>query len=191
MRDLNIDFIELYIKVDQFIRDANVSEKGVSLYIEQMERESFNGPMYVNTWNDDLNMLRQLRRKRNQLTHEAGFDSDICEKTDYDWLKTFYDRLMSASDPTAMLYKAKAEELQKAEEQKRKLEEERRLKKLEQSKLQKQVPVKNDSSVYEPDDSDIEIERVRFKCVQLEPVQCQPPKRKSLWQRIKDFFFAQ
>ncbi len=100
MRDLNVDFIELYIKVDQFIRDANGSEKGVSLYIEQMEKECFNGPLYVKTWNDDLNMLRQLRRIMNQLTHEAGFDSDICEKTEYDWLKGFYDRLMTSKDQT-------------------------------------------------------------------------------------------
>ena len=58
MRDLNVDFIELYIKVDQFIRDANGSEKGVSLYIEQMEKECFNGPLYVKTWNDDLNSTK-------------------------------------------------------------------------------------------------------------------------------------
>ena len=191
MSNLDKDFINLYIKVDQFILDANGSKKGVSLYIEQMEKECFNGPMYVKTWKDDLNMLRHLRRIRNQLTHEAGFDSDICEKPDYDWLKSFYDRLMSASDPTALQKKKKNEELQKAEEQKRRLDEESRFKKLEQSKLQKQVSVKDDSSVYDPDDSDVEIEQVRFNCVQLDLGQYQPPKRKSFWQRIKDFFFEQ
>ena len=91
---------------------------------------------------------------------------------------------MSASDPTALFYKAKTEELQKAEEQKRRFEEERRHKVLEQSKLQKQVSVKNDSYVHKPDDSDVEIERV-----QLKREQYQDPKRKSFWQKIKDFFF--
>jgi hypothetical protein len=184
MRDLNIDYIDLYKKVDRFIRDANGAVEGVTLYIEQMEKDRFNGSIYVETWDDDLKMLKRLRWIRNQLSHEADFDSDICKKTDYDWLKDFYDRLMSASDPTAMLYKAKAEVLHKSEEQKRRLEEERRLKLLEQSKLQKQVSVKNDHSAHETDDSDVEIERV-----QLKRAPHQPQKRKTFWQRIKDFFF--
>ena len=182
MRDLIIDYLDLYKIVDRFIRDANGSVEGVTPYIEQMEKDRFSGSIYVDTWDDDLKMLKRLRWIRNQLSHEADFDSDICQKTDYEWLKIFYDRLMSASDPTAKLYKAKAEESQKAEAQKRRFEEERRHKLLEQSMLQKQVSVKNDSSVHKPDDSAVEIERV-----QLNRVQYQTPKRKSFWQKIKDF----
>ena len=40
MRDLNVDFLELYIKVDQFIRDANGSEKGVSLSLNKWRKNA-------------------------------------------------------------------------------------------------------------------------------------------------------
>ena len=189
MIELNIKYYELYKKVDRFICDANGSTKGVTLYIEQMEEESLSAQMYVDTWNDDLKMLKQMRWIRNGLSHDAGFDSDICEMADYEWLKNFYDRLMSASDPMAMLHKAKIEEKQRREEQKRRLEEERKrerqLKQLEQKKLQEQLSERNDSTAHKTDDLDVEIEQLKIKRVQF-----QAPKKKSFWQKVKDFFFG-
>ncbi len=189
MIELNIKYYELYKKVDRFICDANGSTKGVTLYVEQMEEESLSAQMYVDTWNDDLKKLRRLRHIRNELSHDAGFDSDICEMADYEWLKNFYDRLMSASDPMAMLNKAKIEEKQRREEQKRRLEEERKrerqLKQLEQNKLQEQLSERNDSTAHKTDDLDVEIEQLKIKRVQF-----QAPKKKSFWQRVKDFFFG-
>jgi hypothetical protein len=81
---------------------------------------------------EDYDKLKRLRWIRNQLSHEVGYDSDICEDTDYDWLEAFSHRLYSANDPLATMNKAEnAERQRRAEEQRRiqaqkRAEEERR-----------------------------------------------------------------
>ena len=106
MRELNVDFMNLYISVDNFIRDAYDSPEGVSEYIRQMEKKEAAGRLKVAAWDRDYKALKHLRWIRNQLTHEVGYDSDICKKTDYDRLRSFEDRLLSCSDPLAELRKA-------------------------------------------------------------------------------------
>lgn len=171
MRDLNIDFMDLYKSVDRFIRDAYRSEEGVSEYIRQMEQNAFKGARYVATWKTDYDMLKHLRWIRNQLSHEVGYDEDICEESDYDWLDAFSSKLYSSNDPIALMNKAeKAEEERRREEQRRqqaqkRAEEERQ----RQAQLrQQQQPASSYTNTPKP--------------------QYQPPKKKSLWQRIKDFF---
>lgn len=119
MRDLNIDFLELYKDVDKFIREAYSSADGVTEYIRNMEQYSIKGPRYVDTWKKDYDMLQRVKRIRNQLAHDVRFDSDICEENDYDWLYNFHRRLFSAEDPLAMMIKQeKAESQRRASEEK-------------------------------------------------------------------------
>ena len=171
MRDLNIDFMDLYKSVERFIRDAYSSTEGVSEYIRQMEQNDFKGKRYVDTWGADYDKLKRLRWIRNQLSHEVGYDSDICEGADYDWLETFSQRLYSANDPLSAMNKGEnAERQRRAEEQRRiqaqkRAEEERRR---QMQMRQQQQPAS--SYTYTPQ------------------TQYQPPKRKSFWQRLKDFF---
>lgn len=113
MRDLNIDFLELYKDVDKFIREAYSSADGVTEYIRNMEQYSLKGPRYVNTWRKDYDMLQRVKRIRNQLAHDVRFDSDICEENDYDWLYNFHRRLFSAEDPLAMMIKQEKAERQR------------------------------------------------------------------------------
>ena len=171
MRDLNIDFMDLYKSVDRFIRDAYSSTEGVSEYIRQMEQNDFKGRRYVATWGADYDKLKRLRWIRNQLSHEVGYDSDICEDADYDWLEVFSQRLYSANDPLSAMNKAEnAKRQRRAEEQRRiqaqkRAEEERRR---QMQMRQQQQPAS--SYTYTPQ------------------AQYQPPKRKTFWQRIKSFF---
>ena len=171
MRDLNIDFMDLYKSVDRFIRDAYSSSEGVSEYIRQMEKNDFKGRRYVVTWGEDYVKLKRLRWIRNQLSHEVGYDSDICEESDYYWLETFSSRLYSANDPLSAMNKAEnAERQRRAEEQRRiqaqkRAEEERRR---QMQMRQQQQPAS--SYTYTPQ------------------AQYQTPKRKTFWQRLKDFF---
>ncbi|MCR5151154.1 MAG: hypothetical protein K6B52_08005 [Clostridiales bacterium] len=171
MRDLNIDFIDLYKSVDRFIRDAYSTAEGVSEYIRQMEQNDFKGRHYVATWGADYDRLKRLRWIRNQLSHEVGYDSDICENTDYDWLEAFSKRLYSANDPlSSMINAEKADHQRRLAEQRRiqtqKLVEEERRQQMQ--KHHQQQPASTYS--YTPQ------------------TQHQPPKRKSFWQRLKDFF---
>ena len=160
MRDLNIDFMDLYKSVDRFIRDAYSSAEGVSEYIRQMEQNDFKGRRYVATWGADYDKLKRLRWIRNQLSHEVGYDSDICEESDYDWLDTFRGRLYSSNDPMAIMNKVEEAERQ------RRLAEQRR----KQAQMRQQQKAATSYNTYAPQQ------------------QYQPPKHKTLWQRIKMFF---
>ncbi len=170
MRDLNIDFLDLYKSVDRFIRDAYSSTEGVSEYLRQMEQLDYKGRRYVTTWNEDYSKLKKLRWIRNQLSHEVGYDSDIGDNGDYDWLEEFSSRLYSAEDPISEMNQAEESERQMRLEQQRRIrelkreEEERR----RQAQMLQQQPAT--SNTYTP------------------PSQSQRPKRKSFWQRIKSFF---
>ena len=170
MRDLNIDFMDLYKSVDRFIRDAYSSSDGVSEYIRQMEYVFLDGKHYVATWSMDFDNLKRMRWIRNQLSHEVGYDSDICEEADYDWLETFRSRLYSANDPLSALKNAENAERQMRLEEQRRLQEkkraEERLRQTNISQQQQTVP--------------------QYPYIPQTPFQ--PPKRKTFWQRLKDLF---
>ncbi len=105
MRDLNIDFMDLYKRTDRFMKDAYSSSEGVSEYIRLMESCFNRGSSSVQGWKSDYDNLKHVRWIRNQLAHEVSYDSDICSSDDYEWLDGFYKRLFSTDDPLAMLRK--------------------------------------------------------------------------------------
>lgn len=105
MRDLNIDFMDLYKRTDRFIKDAYSSSEGVSEYIRLMEAGFNRGNVNILGWKSDYDNLKHIRWIRNQLAHEVSYDSDICLLSDYEWLEDFYNRLFSATDPLGKLRK--------------------------------------------------------------------------------------
>ena len=172
MRDLNIDFMDLYKSVDRFIKDAYSSSEGVSEYIRQMELNFVQGGQYVSTWSEDYNKLKQLRRIRNQLAHEVGYDSDICEESDYNWLESFNSRLYSASDPLAVMNQAENAERQRRAEEQRRIQAQKRAEEERRRQMQMIQQQQQPSSSY----------------TYMPQPQYQPPKKKSFWQRLKEFF---
>ena len=105
MRDMNIDFMDLYKRTDRFIKDAYSSSEGVSEYIRSMESCFNKGNSSVRGWKNDYDNLKHVRWIRNQLAHEVSYDSDICSFYDYEWLDNFYKRLFSSDDPLGTLRK--------------------------------------------------------------------------------------
>ncbi len=105
MRDLNIDFMDLYKRTDRFIKDAYSSSEGVSEYIRLMDTDFIRGSTNIRGWKSDYNNLKHIRWIRNQLAHEVSYNSDICSVIDYEWLEEFYKRLFSSDDPLATLRK--------------------------------------------------------------------------------------
>ncbi|MCR5601873.1 MAG: hypothetical protein K6G33_14200 [Ruminococcus sp.] len=103
MRDLNIDFMDLYKRTDRFIKDAYSSSDGVSEYIRLMEASFNRGNANIQGWKSDYDNLKHIRWIRNQLAHEVSYDSDICSESDYEWLEDFYKRLFSSTDPLGEL----------------------------------------------------------------------------------------
>ena len=115
MRELNVNFTDLYKTVDRFIKDAYSSTEGVSVYLQIMDQNGFRGRRLVPTWDADYAKLKRMRWIRNQLAHEVGFDSDICGPADFEWLRSFKARLYSADDPLSVMYKTEAAERQQLE----------------------------------------------------------------------------
>ena len=105
MRDLNIDFMDLYKRADRFIKDAYSSSEGVSEYIRLMEADFIKGSSKIQGWKRDYDNLKHIRWIRNQLAHDVSFDSEICSVNEYEWLEEFYERLFSSEDPLAALKK--------------------------------------------------------------------------------------
>lgn len=103
MRDLNIDFMDLYKRADRFIKDAYSSSEGVSEYIRLMEADFIKGSSKIQGWKRDYDNLKHIRWIRNQLAHEVSYDSEICSVNEYEWLEEFYERLLSTEDPLTAL----------------------------------------------------------------------------------------
>ena len=140
MRDLNINFMDLYKRVDRFIKDAYHSSEGVSEYIRLMESKDSKGRRYVSGWNSDYDSLKHLRWIRNQLAHEVDYDEDICSDEEYEWLEDFHSRLFSSDDPLGKLRKA---EIAMELEQKKKREIANRQKNAEASNENIKVEINN------------------------------------------------
>ena len=158
MQELNVEFMDLYKSVDRFIRDSYSSTEGVSEYIRRMELKKVTGEQYVQSWKDDYYKLKHLRWIRNQLAHEVGYDAEICAYEDFRWLREFYARLNSSSDPLAVVSAAEKAILQRRRELQQWSQTQR------SSQTQAQTKTKKLTYTY------------------------LPKKKKSFWQRVKDFF---
>ena len=101
---INVDFLELYKKVDAFIRDAYGSQEGVSEYLKLMEADG-DGSNFCLTWDEDYQLLKKARWQRNQLSHAVSIDNKFCEEEDLAWLEEFFERLCSTADPLAVSYR--------------------------------------------------------------------------------------
>lgn len=51
---------------------------------------------------------------RNQLAHDISIDSDFCERSDIEWIKTFYDSILIGNDPLSRTHKASQEASRKS-----------------------------------------------------------------------------
>ncbi len=107
MSKINDEFMEAYKRIDQFCKDALMTDKGITSYIEEMRVKS-DGYRFVPGWNESLNCLVKYRHIRNNYSHEVGSSySDICEWDDIFWLREFYDSLIHVQDPLSIYKKAK------------------------------------------------------------------------------------
>ena len=147
MRDLNINFMDLYKRVDRFIKDAYHSSEGVSEYIRLMESKYSKGSRCVSGWNSDYDALKHSRWIRNQLAHEVDYDADICSDEEYEWLEEFHSRLFSSDDPLGKLRKA---EIAMELEQKKKREIANRQKKAEVSNENSEADINNSVNINTP-----------------------------------------
>lgn len=105
-QELNVALVEAFGDLERLCNDIYGEQHGVTCYIKDMEN-SYGGPSRVRGWALDLEKLRDVRAKRNKLTHnEVSFSSPYAEQGDIDFIIDFHRRIMDGQDPIALLYKS-------------------------------------------------------------------------------------
>lgn len=107
---LNYTFFEEFKALDNLCRDIygkSIDNKlGVTLYLEDMDRKTSQGSFKVSGWASDYNHLKSARNMRNELAHSRNsMTIDICSQEDIDFVRSFKERILSQTDPVAMLRK--------------------------------------------------------------------------------------
>lgn len=105
MQRLDRELFEEFKRVDGICRDMFSSQRGVSEYIEQMERDFAYGRQRIPLWERDYRSLKRVRWLRNQIAHEMT--ATDCTTDDVGYLQAFHDRLLQQKDPLAVLRRAR------------------------------------------------------------------------------------
>lgn len=114
MNNLNLQFFEAYKELDEMCKQVLSSNRGVSAYIDEMEKE---GHVYVENWEKDYRQLKRMRWIRNRLAHEINvFEEDIITAQDVEWLKMFRTRIIELADPFSLLHQQKGSNRKKCVE---------------------------------------------------------------------------
>lgn len=105
------EFFEEYKRLDELCKQILLRDRGVSAYIDEMEKE-YRGRMLVINWEKDYKQLKRMRWIRNQIAHEAcSITENLVTVEDIKWIKNFYTRIMECTDPFSLLRKAKNKDL--------------------------------------------------------------------------------
>lgn len=104
MNKNNIIFFEEYKKLDKLCSEIYQEQYGITHYIDDMKNKPEKDSCHIPGWKTDLKQLIRIRHIRNYLAHEGAFEEELCTQNDIDWIKTFYQRILTQSDPCTMLY---------------------------------------------------------------------------------------
>ncbi len=109
----NIALVERFGDLERLCSQIYGASHGVSSYIDDMIRVSYEGRGGVYGWDRDLQRLKETRHKRNQLSHgEVSFSTCYAEEDDIAFLIDFRNRIMQRTDPLAQLHSRKQETFQ-------------------------------------------------------------------------------
>ncbi len=99
-------FIAAYKHLDKLCGEVLNDRRGVTAYIEEMERTP-RGASCAQGWAGDYKQLKHYRWVRNQIAHDPACDEDnMCVPEDGAWLECFYNRIMEQTDPLSLYRKA-------------------------------------------------------------------------------------
>ena len=103
MDAIQIELLEEYKYVDAICRDMLGAEKGVTAYIEQLDKTPVTVRYWITEWNDEYRQLKHIRWLRNQIAHSTEYVE--CTQSDLDWLKGFHNRLLTQQDLLAKAHR--------------------------------------------------------------------------------------
>ena len=100
-------FMSSYKQLERLLNDMYADQHGVTAYIEEMKNTP-NGDVFVQGFNDDLKQLKHYRWIRNQIVHDPDCtEESMCKKEDADWINGFYYRVINRTDPLALYRRAR------------------------------------------------------------------------------------
>ncbi len=114
MSYLNYEFFDEFKSLDNLCRDIygkSIDNKlGVTLYLEDMDRNDYQGAFKVSGWKSDYTQLKKVRAIRNELAHSSNsFSYPMCAQGDIDFIRSFRMRIMNQTDPISLLRKQTAQ----------------------------------------------------------------------------------
>ena len=95
-------FFDEYKHLEKLCNEIYGGQKGVSLYIEDMEQTPSYVARRIPEWYSDLKNLKRFRAIRNSIAHDSDGEMRSYEEADVEALKEFYDRIMTQRDPLAL-----------------------------------------------------------------------------------------
>lgn len=107
MRELNVEFLEEYKRLDKLCKELLNSSEGVSSYICEMEMTPYEATANIPTWEATYNEIKHYRWMRNQLVHEISLDEDFCKKEDIEGVKNLYELMFKTQDPLSIADRSK------------------------------------------------------------------------------------
>lgn len=97
-------FLLSYKRLDNLCKDCFSSEKGVSEYIDIMER-CYNNSYKGREWNDTYYTLKKYRYLRNKIAHDDYVEeSTVCSYEDTIWLDNFYKKVLNSTDALSLYH---------------------------------------------------------------------------------------
>lgn len=111
-----MQFLNDFARLDHFCQDImEVSERGVTAYLNEMEKLKYTWAGKVSGWNTDYATLKMLRNLRNGLAH--GSAERDCTEDDFLKLQSLYDRFLQRDDPLSRKENILREEKRRAKAQ--------------------------------------------------------------------------
>lgn len=103
---LNYEFLEKFKQLDKLCRELygeSVDSKlGVTMYIDDMERNTYRGRNKIADWDSKLRRLKRVRNLRNEIAHSTS-QSYECGQADIDFVCEFYHLILERKDPLALI----------------------------------------------------------------------------------------
>ncbi len=101
-----MSFMDSYKRLDNLCKTFPDYPKGISSYIEVMERSNQIRHQCVG-WSSDYDRLKKYRHIRNQIAHENGiYEDEVCDLNEIDWLEDFRSRILNQTDPLGQYFKS-------------------------------------------------------------------------------------
>ena len=95
------EFIDEYKHLEKMCSEIYGQQHGISHYITDMEQTSPYTAERIPGWSNDLANLKRVRHIRNKMVHDADDYDDAYEPEDLEFIKQFYQRILTQQDPLA------------------------------------------------------------------------------------------